>query len=96
MAKAAWFKLRKVIWQRDHGRCCSPHCSWRSLWSLTLDQCEIDHIIPISRNGSNDPTNLRTLCKPCHALRADPSHERLRNRLVRQGRLPVSYKKLLW
>ena len=27
---------------------------------------EIDHVIPLSRNGSDDPSNLRTTCAPCH------------------------------
>jgi 5-methylcytosine-specific restriction endonuclease McrA len=30
---------------------------------------EIDHIQPWADGGSNDPQNLRSLCRPCHAVR---------------------------
>jgi len=28
---------------------------------------EIDHISPLCQGGSNDPSNLRALCQPCHS-----------------------------
>jgi len=31
----------------------------RSLW-------ELDHIVPLVDGGSHDPSNLQTLCTPCH------------------------------
>lgn len=27
---------------------------------------EVDHIVPVALGGSNDDSNKRTLCKPCH------------------------------
>lgn len=30
---------------------------------------EIDHIIPLSKGGSDDDTNIRCLCRSCHAAR---------------------------
>lgn len=30
---------------------------------------EIDHIIPLAQGGSNEDGNVRSLCKPCHAVR---------------------------
>ena len=28
---------------------------------------EVDHITPLCQGGSNEPSNLQALCKPCHA-----------------------------
>lgn len=28
---------------------------------------EVDHILPLRRGGTNDLTNLQTLCKSCHS-----------------------------
>jgi 5-methylcytosine-specific restriction protein A len=28
---------------------------------------EVHHIIPLRSGGTNEPTNLRALCKPCHS-----------------------------
>lgn len=27
----------------------------------------VDHIVPVSRGGGNDPSNLRILCRPCNS-----------------------------
>lgn len=28
---------------------------------------EVDHILPLAQGGTNELTNLRSLCKPCHS-----------------------------
>nr|WP_255407226.1 MULTISPECIES: HNH endonuclease [Corynebacterium] len=28
---------------------------------------EVHHVVPLSRGGSHDFTNLMALCKPCHS-----------------------------
>jgi len=30
---------------------------------------EVDHIVPLVDGGTNEPDNLRSLCRPCHAVR---------------------------
>ncbi len=51
-------KHRNAILERDGYRCCI--CG--STEDLTLD-----HIVPVSRSGSNGPDNLQTLCRSCNS-----------------------------
>lgn len=37
----------------------------------SFGQIEIDHIQPVARGGTNDPTNLQLLCKPCNRSKSD-------------------------
>ena len=32
--------------------------------------CEVDHIVPRSRGGSDHPDNLRAICRSCHARKS--------------------------
>jgi len=50
-------KVKHEVWQRDGGRC--RQCgSQRNL--------NIDHVVPIARNGRSDAENLRLLCFQCN------------------------------
>ena len=53
-----WKVLRAGIFARDDYTC--HYCGKRG------DKLECDHVIPVSRGGSNDPGNLVTACKPCN------------------------------
>lgn len=35
----------------------------------STNNLEVDHIVPLSRGGTNDIDNLRILCKSCHRKR---------------------------
>ncbi|MBW4681819.1 MAG: HNH endonuclease [Microcoleus vaginatus WJT46-NPBG5] len=53
-------EVRKYVFERDRYHCKS--CGQTHLeTSLT-----IDHIIPLARAGSNDISNLQTLCSRCN------------------------------
>ncbi|MDR5825843.1 HNH endonuclease signature motif containing protein [Caballeronia sp. LZ043] len=55
-----------------HGYRCSI-CG--RVWQAHLDQ--IDHDVPLEQGGSNDDSNLRPLCDPCHkAKTADEARRR--------------------
>lgn len=53
-----WADLRQTVLRRDGNRC--GNCGGR-------ERLQVHHIVPLSRGGSNQPGNLRTLCYDCHA-----------------------------
>ncbi len=58
-----WEPKRQAVFQRD-GRVCQ-YC----LAPTARPEC--DHIVPVSRGGSDDARNLATACKPCNASKKD-------------------------
>jgi len=50
-------QVKMYVWQRDGGRC--VECGSNS-------NLEYDHIIPVSRGGSNTERNLQLLCESCN------------------------------
>lgn len=57
----AWEKLRKVILERDSGLC--QPCLKAERTTLAT---HVDHITPKSAGGTDDPPNLRAICRACH------------------------------
>ncbi len=53
-------EVRKYIFERDSFQCQS--CGKTDLKT----NLNIDHIIPLARGGSNDISNLQTLCQTCN------------------------------
>ena len=54
-----WDSIRADVLKRDGHRC--GNCG--SSTSL-----HVHHIVPLSKGGTNNPSNLRTLCEDCHKL----------------------------
>lgn len=50
--------LRTAVYERDEYRC--VECG-------TFRDLSVDHIFPVSKGGTNEFENLRTLCKPCNS-----------------------------
>jgi len=50
--------VRQYVYDRDGRRCL--HCG-------TTKALSLDHIHPYSLGGSDDPSNLQTLCRPCNS-----------------------------
>lgn len=59
-------RVRHSILERDGFRCCDCGAS-----VATGAVLEVDHTIPISKGGSNDASNLRTLCSDCNRGKYD-------------------------
>jgi hypothetical protein len=58
-----WRETRKRIFNRDNYTC--VHCGKRG------GILEIDHIIPVSKHGSNYDHNLATSCRTCNRRKKD-------------------------
>lgn len=65
-----WTVTRKKVFERDGYKC--AYCGKRG------GHLECDHIIPISRGGSNDLENLTTACRPCNRAKSDMTVEEWR------------------
>jgi hypothetical protein len=50
-------RVRHEVWRRDRGSC--VECGERG-------RLEFDHIIPVSRGGSNTTRNIELRCEPCN------------------------------
>lgn len=89
-----WLLLREQAWQRDSGRCQGPYC--RGAASLSLIEVHIDHIVPLRYGGNNTLTNLRTLCRRCHVLRANTAHRGMIAAALRDEIIPPNWRGLTW
>lgn len=71
----AWDKQRKRILERDCGLC--QPCKRRGwLTQATM----VDHIVPKAEGGSDDDTNLQSICGDCHGEKTAAEAARARGR----------------
>jgi hypothetical protein len=54
--------VRRAVWIRDQGKC--VRCGNR-------ERLEFDHIVPVSRGGSNTERNIELLCEVCNRAKSD-------------------------
>ncbi len=72
-----WHSYRQRILARDGHTC--QYCG-------SQDELETDHIIPRSRSGSDDSSNLVAACKSCNSSKNQKTPEEWMNFLFAQGR----------
>jgi ATP-dependent DNA helicase RecQ len=56
-------EIREIVDRRDRGKCQSPECE---LSRMNGDQMNIHHVLPEQFGGTEDPSNLITLCDIHH------------------------------
>ena len=66
-----WHIIRSIVLERDGHAC---------FYCGAVKSLEGDHIIPLSRGGSNAMTNLATACRPCNLSKASSTLEEWRAR----------------
>lgn len=68
-----WFAIRQKILLRDAYTCqeCGRVCSRKQ-------EATVDHIVPKSKGGTDEPSNLQCLCLPCNSRKGDKTGEPLR------------------
>ncbi|MCM0593308.1 MAG: HNH endonuclease [Gloeotrichia echinulata IR180] len=65
-------EVKKYVFERDK-------CQCQSCGKTTLEtNLTIDHIIPLSRGGQNDISNLQTLCSTCNQKKNNDLDPRFR------------------
>lgn len=75
MPRKAMTKARRARILDEHGRKCHA-CQCEA------DLFHIDHWVPLMLGGSEDDSNLRPLCEPCHA-RKTANENRVRGKINR-------------
>ena len=55
-------EVQMLVWRRDQGRCVKCGSS---------EKLEFDHMIPLSRGGSNTFRNVQLLCEGCNRQKGD-------------------------
>jgi 5-methylcytosine-specific restriction endonuclease McrA len=88
--KEIWNLTRERIYLRDSGQC--QRCNT----ATDLKKCHIDHMVPLSKGGTNNDENLRVLCPICHILRADRSHQGMIAKALQKGLIPPNWRELVW
>ncbi len=83
--------MRKVVWERDGQQCQYPF----GKHPVALEEAHIDHIVS-GKRGSNMLTNLRTLCRYHHVLRADHRHQGMIAQALADDIIPPNWRELVW
>ncbi len=61
--RTASIARRYEIYERDGGKC------YMCAQDISLKNAELDHLIPVSRGGSSDPSNIALSCRGCNRRR---------------------------
>jgi 5-methylcytosine-specific restriction endonuclease McrA len=93
-SKELWALQRERVWKRDGSKC--VRCASQGIFTFVgLNECHIDHIRS-GKLGTNLLSNLRTLCRRCHCLRADHRHQGMIAGALRDEIIPYNWRELVW
>lgn len=83
-----WDSRRKKVYKRDNHTC--QNCK-RKGGTVNGVELHAHHVVPVSKNGSHDLTNLITVCADCHnAIHGNsmaPENPSIYNRLLSHSRI---------
>ena len=83
---AEWVNIREAVLRRDNYKCleCGTPCR--------AAEADVHHLLPRSAGGTDEPSNLVTLCDGCHAAH----HPKLAGRLARRALEKWAVRFALW
>ena len=64
-------ETKRIVFERQGGRCGNPDCGKQLVWGNRgcnggRGAWEAHHKVPVSRGGSDSPSNCIILCYDCH------------------------------
>lgn len=63
-------KFGKELYIKQDFKCANPSCVW-SEQNIYYDSMDLDHIVPVSKGGSNELDNLQLLCRRCNGKKSN-------------------------
>lgn len=79
-------KDKKHLYAAQKGKC--NGCGAK----FPLRNMTVDHIRPLSRGGSDRPSNLQLLCGACNSAKGDGTQSQLKKRLASKGVIKAAAK----
>jgi 5-methylcytosine-specific restriction endonuclease McrA len=61
----------RTLWLTMHPTCAVCERAGRVTQATT-----VDHVVPVSRGGADDPDNFQSMCDPCHAVKTRDERRR--------------------
>lgn len=80
--KNASLSRKNILWRDEH-EC--QYCQSK----LNESNQTLDHVLPVSRGGKHEWTNLVACCKGCNSRKADRTPDEAGMQLVREPRIPT-------
>jgi 5-methylcytosine-specific restriction protein A len=84
MTGRAWMRRRKEILERDAYLCVACRAKGR-----ITDATDVDHIVPLSKGGTDDLGNLQSLCERCHKSKSLADMGRRERRQIGMDGYPI-------
>ena len=84
-----WRETRRKVLARDGHKCV------RCETPLTESTAHVDHI-KSGKHGTNEMSNLRSLCRRCHVLRADFRHRGMIASALKAGIIGPDWRRHVW